>query len=484
MKLKRSTALLSTAAMTMSLFAGFQGTALAEEEPVTINWYRVAWHTNEDEKMVEDAINEYIEPLIGVNVKLMNAAENTELTLSLAAGEDIDMWWDASWSTMNTLIQGSSAYDLTDVIDNYPTLKESIPDVVWESCLQSGKLWYVPIYKESGLGTSLTVPTSIAEKYGWDLSTVKELKDLEPMLEQLLADGVEYPFVHQVYYAETALKDTFATIKKTSIGQAYAVVRRDDPTTVLNLTEQPEYKEYLELMHSWYEKGYINEEEAVSDIIENTVIELRKEGNNGFFAWANTPDGKANASNRFGMDVELIPMTKNYAETDSAAGSVLMVNAKTEKLDAVMKFIELLNTDETLATLATYGIEGEHYSLVDGRVELIADSGYSYPGAWIVCNVTTPTLLVGESEDKKEQYDEFNENLEISVTNGFRFDESNVEAELTAIEGVSAEYLELLERGVYDPEEYLPAFQEALKSAGIDTVIAEAQAQWDAFLAE
>lgn len=48
-------------------------------EPVTISWYRQAWHANEDEKLVEDAINEYIEPLIGVNVKLMNASENTDL---------------------------------------------------------------------------------------------------------------------------------------------------------------------------------------------------------------------------------------------------------------------------------------------------------------------------------------------------------------------------------------------------------------------
>lgn len=506
---KRIVALVAAVTMALSMFTGCQGTeaetsnpvtaetsnpvtaetsnlVTAEtDEPVTITWYRVAWHTNEDEKLVEDAINEYIEPLIGVNVKLMNEAENTEISLALAAGEDIDLWWDAAWNKMNSFIAGNSAYDLTEVIDNYPTLKASIPEVVWNSCLQNGKLWYVPIYKESGTGSGLSVPTAQVEKYGWDLSSVNELKDIEPMLKDLYDDGADAAYIIHTAYADFGLRDTFASLAQTSNQGVYAVIRRDDPTKVLNFLETPEYKEFLDLMHSWYENGYINEAEALEGMGEDTVVtEKRKAGDNGFTGWLMVPDSKAQASNRYQMDVEIIPLSKNYADTDSAAGSVLMVNAKTEKIDAVMKFIELLNTDETLANLALYGIEGKHYNLVDGRVELIPDSGYSYPGAWIVCNVTTPTLMVGESEDKAEQYDAFNNSLEISVSNGFRFDSSNVEAELTALDGVFAEYLELVDRGVYDPDEYLPKFQNAAKNAGIDTVIAEIQRQWDAFLAE
>ena len=235
-------------------------------------------------------------------------------------------------------------------------------------------------------------------------------------------------------------------------------------------------------MHSWYEKGYINEEEATEDL-QNVISEKIKNGDNGFAGWIQVADDNAAASNRYGAEVEVIPMTKCYIDTDTAAGSALMVNAKTEKIDAVMKFVELLNTDRTLADLAVYGIKGKHYNLVDGKVELIPDSGYSYPGAWIVCNVTTPTPMVGESDDKKKVYDDFNNALEVSVTNGFRFDTSAVEAEMAVLDNVTEEYRGLLYKGVYDPDEYLPKYQEAAKAAGVDAVIAEAQKQWDAFRA-
>ena len=456
--------------------------AAEDAEPVTITWYREAWHTNIDEKLVEEAINEYIEPLINVKVNILNAAENTDITLALASGEDIDLIWDAAWNHLNTFIQGNSAYDLTEVIDNYPTLKESIPELVWDACKQNGKLWYIPIYKEAGTGSALTVPTVQVEKYGWDLSTVKKAEDIEPMLQDLYEDGAKNPYIAHNFGYLNYYRDTFAPLEST---EQLIGIRRDDPSTVINLLETPEYKEYIALLHSWFEKGYINEEE-VSDkdnISDEYVAAKRKTGDNGFYIWMQVPDNKAQASSRYGMECEVIPTTKCYIDTDSAAGSALMVNAKTEKIDAVMKFVELLNTDRTLADLAVYGIEGKHYNLVDGKVELIPDSGYSYPGAWIVCNVTTPTPMVGEADDKKKIYDDFNNSLEVSVTNGFRFDSSAVEAEMIALNNVFEEYRTLLNKGVYDPEEYIPKYQEAAKAAGIDKVIAEVQKQWDAFRA-
>ena len=42
----------------------------------------------------------------------------------------------------------------------------------------------------------------------------------------------------------------------------------------------------------------------------------------------------------------------------------------------------------------------------------------------------------------------------------------------------------MLQTGSVNPEEYLPKFQQALKDAGVDEVIAEYQSQYDAWLAE
>lgn len=450
------------------------------QETVNITWHRTAWHTNADEKKVEDAINAYIEPLIGVTVTVLNDAENTQLDLALAGGDDIDLFWVASWSNAYNFIDGNIAYDLTDALAGYPELYASIPETVWEASKNDGRNYYVPIYKESANAQGLSVPSEIVERYGWDLSTVKTLKDIEPMLADCAADGMSNPIALQGPTFDCFEIDTYSFLTK------YAgVARNGDTAKIVNIIESPEYAEYVKMMYSWNQNGYINQEESAPDSIgEQIITEKRNAGQNAFYRWAMTPDSKANASARYGRDVEIIPLTGSYIETDSAAGSAYMINAKTTKLDACLKFLQLLSVDETLANLAAFGIEGEHYTKnADGRISLIADSGYAYPGVWITCNVNAPSLLEGESADKKEQYAQFNAGAEVSCTAGFRFDKANVEAETTAVDGVLAEYQSLLEKGFYDPDKYLPEFQEALRTAGIDKVIAEMQTQYDAWMA-
>lgn len=481
-QIKKAIALMCAASMVVP--TGVWVNAEETEEPVTITWYRRCSTVNDDEKMVEDAINAYIEPLIGVRVNVLNSAESTEISLALAAGDDIDLWWDANWNCLEGMVVNGSAYNLADVIDDYPLLKDSIPEQVWDSCREYGGLYYVPVYKESGTGYGLAVPTAMVEKYGWDLSSIEEIADLEPMLADMYADGVEYAYVVSGTAPACWMLDDFVRIATTSGGNDYATIRRDDPSQVINYIETEEYKEYCELMHSWFEKGYINEVEASESVDTAKMIELASTGNLGFVFWSSTPDGKANATSRYGVDMEVIDMTGNYISVGSAAGSVYCVNAKTEKIDAVMKFLGLLSTDETLANLALYGIEGEHYNMIDGKVEMIPDSGYSYGSAWCVCNVNAPSLKVGEADDKKEQYEAFNNSLVTCVSSGFKLDKTNVEAELTALDGAFAEYRSLLEKGVYDPEEYLPKLQEALRKGGVEKCIAEVQTQWDAFQAQ
>ena len=56
-------------------------------------------------------------------------------------------------------------------------------------------------------------------------------------------------------------------------------------------------------------------------------------------------------------------------------------------------------------------------------------------------------------------------------------------AEITAISNVRNEYRTQIEWGACDVEEMLPKYIQALKDAGIETVIAEKQRQLDDWLA-
>ena len=446
------------------------------QETVTIKWYRQAYNTNSDTDKVQAAINEYIEPLIGVNVEIVDE-NNYNLSMELAAGSDVDLYWSAWWAGGFNYINSGAAMDLSGLLDNYPALKASIPENVWEAATWNGKNWYIPVLKEAGEGTQITMPKDVYEKYCSGLESITTISELTPYLEKMHADGMTCAF------------DTTNSSFAASEGSIYfyginPLVGVDKDMNVVTYADTPEYAKYVNTMYEWQQAGYIPADQFESHSSDpNYQKQLIADGNYGCYQWAASPDGEANASIRVGTEMVLIDYTPIYMTTNSPAGSLYMINSSSTKADACLKLLELLYTDPVVANLACFGIEGEHYDVVDGRIQVRDESGYKYGGVWCVTNVMTPDLQVGESEDKKQQYADFNASCEVSPLCGFTFDKSAVEAELAAVSAVRAEYADLLEYGFYDPAEYLPKYQEALKAAGMEKVVAEYQAQLDAFLA-
>ena len=67
---------------------------------------------------------------------------------------------------------------------------------------------------------------------------------------------------------------------------------------------------------------------------------------------------------------------------------------------------------------------------------------------------------------------------------GFTFDPANVTDEITACTNVVSQYYNTIVLGLEDTETLLAQFREELHNAGIDTIIAEKQAQLDAWAAQ
>lgn len=445
------------------------------QETETIKWYRICWRSNPDTDKVAAAINEYIEPLIGVKVEIVDDS-NYNLPMELAAGGDVDLFWSASWDNAREYISSGAVMDLAGLLDNYPTLKNSIPDNVWEATAWGEHNWYVPIYKESAVGWQLAIPKAVYDKYCPDLKSVSSLSELEPYLAAMKADGMTCPLDMCSFGAYGD-----AACKYLELGNNVWV---DENMKAFNLWESDLMKEYLDTIYRYNQAGYIPADQYAKPDNETAYRQnLAKDGNWGFSVWVATPDGEANASLRYGTEMVLIDYTPVYVTTDSPMGSIYMLNAKTEKADACLKFLGLLYTDPVVANLACFGIEGEHYDIVDGRIQVREESDYKYSGVWSVTNVMAPDLQVGESADKKEQYASFNANAAVSPLCGFMFDQTPVEAELSAITAAASEYNELLQKGFYDPAEYLPKMLEAMNAAGMEKVVAEYQAQLDAWLA-
>lgn len=90
----------------------------------------------------------------------------------------------------------------------------------------------------------------------------------------------------------------------------------------------------------------------------------------------------------------------------------------------------------------------------------------------------------GNDIDIWDQYQEARDNSVVSKAYGFTFDRTNVENELVALRAITDQYLVTIATGEVEPEAALKEMNDALYSAGLQTVIDEKQSQLDEWMAE
>ncbi|MCI2050102.1 MAG: ABC transporter substrate-binding protein [Lachnospiraceae bacterium] len=433
---------------------------------------------------VESAINDYLKTN-GANytVKLTDIASGEypdKANLALGNNE-INLLWTASWESSidcDDLIKSNAVYDLSTLLKG-SKLYDTMPAGIWSASQYNGKDYFVSCYKESAEGYDAMFRKDLVDKHGWDLTKVKKLSDIEPMLADCKADGLKYPFLTQ----KTAMFHRWYLDDFDFFSQDSLLAVERDTDKVVDVVTTPQYKEFCDLMGKWSDEGYISEDEA-SKTTPDTATSSKDWG----VSWWTDIPNNAEASTRYSQDVEFAKITKNYAHSTTTLGSCFCVTANTSDAVAAdcVDFLGRLYTDKALADIYTFGIEGTDYNMVDGKVEKVKDAGYNH-SAWESCDVECLDLETSEPDNKVQLYKDFNSNAETSQAAGFRFDKSAVEAAYTTCAGqVFDQYGFVLENGGVaqaDVDSTLTEYQKALDDAGYQDVLKAAQDQYDAWKA-
>lgn len=179
-----------------------------------------------------------------------------------------------------------------------------------------------------------------------------------------------------------------------------------------------------------------------------------------------------------------------YPSMSAASGTYWTIPITSANPNAAMQFLNLMYEDQRVADLLKSGIEGEHYVKTD------IDYVIAYPDGVTPENSTfmQPLGLFG---DRRYELS-FSEGASMEIndawtetnlakpyqTVGYNYDTTAMTNQIIAVNTVLDQYLPSLETGsVANVEEVYAQFLSALEAAGINDIIADNQAQFDAWRA-
>lgn len=456
--------------------AGTEENGLA---PVELIWYYGTSQVPPDQQLIEDEVNKIVKENINATVKLRPidfGSYTTKLNTASAAGEKFDLVWTANWAfNYDENVKKGAFLPLNELLEQYaPKTLEAIPSFTWDATKHQGEIYAVPNYQTVTSRYGISITQSLVEKYGFDTSSIQKLEDLEPFL-QLIKDN-------EPGMIPLMLTGPGTKFEPFMYGYDDNGVKLDDPTFQANFLEAaPEYKQHVELIRSWFEKGYINEDASTVKQIDSLyngkyAVSLESVMKPGYEAEKKLANG--------GYDVVGIPLTTATTRRTSNITTMTAISRTSDHPERAMMLIELVNNDPGLYNLLSFGLEGKHYAKLDDQtVKIDPNGGYTAPN-WVFGNVFNGYLVEGQPANTWEETKKLNESAYVQPTFGFLFDDAAVKAEYANIAAVKAEYEPLLLTGTVDPDTYLPEYLQKLRNAGAEKVIAELQKQLDAWAAE
>ena len=480
--MKKVLALILAAVMMLSLCS-----FAAAEEPVKLTWFIFCDSAAPvDWPEVEEVLNAYSAEKIGVTCEY-KYMDSTQIALATQTGEYFDIAFTCDWyNDYATNVAAGMFRDITNDLDSVPALRDSIVPLAWEGVKVNGGIYAIPHMKDIGYEVFWILNSDyFLNQKGFEKDQFITFDGIEKYFEAYKADHPDdYPFKMSkggITSWQNCLVDWLNM--DYLIGLDWNAQGTEEEHTVKSALEIPAWKERLAKIHEWYQKGYINPDAAVTESMPRAQAGVVQSGQGWFGAetvWANVIKQPIYISRYDGA----------YLSTSSIRGSMTAVSSFSEHPQEALKLIELMNTDPWYRETARYGIEGKHYTRNEDGTVTRTELGSSNMGvqAYAQGHYTVGALEASpfpEVPTDLHQWETTMKNYEtatLSAAMGFTPDLAPVETQCLAIKQIIEEYRAELYTGTSDPEVVIPEMLARMEEVGLRDVIAEVQAQLNAFL--
>lgn len=440
-------------------------------ETVMLKWIQIGGIPQNNDAVIA-AMNEYSIEKIGIGVEISYldwGVWSDKVTAMINSGE----YWDIMFTNGDKYTSGialGAFADLTDMLAETPGLTELIPDKVWEGVKVNGKIYSIPTYKDSSQTQYWVWDKEVADKYNIDWENIHDVDDLDPVL-YTIQDAIKAGDIQNTQYALSIASDGINGFLMNYESPIPAIgVRYDDESTkVVNVFEQDDIMNTLKHMHKWYNDGLINPDAATTDQGPKWCVVSSGQG---------FPGAEVSWATGRGKDVYAEPFAGPIYSTTSILGSVNAISVSSKYKTEALKYLEFVNTDETMRNMFAYGIEGTDFTKNDDGTITRSENCYS-PATYSQATYFKLYPVAPNPADQWTKVEEWNDTAASSVLLGFNFDRSNVETEIANCSLVMDRYKKELYTGTRNPEEAVPALYEELEKAGLETIRAEYQKQID-----
>ncbi len=456
-------------------------TAQADEPTKIIWWVYAAGDAPIDTQLVVDAANAYSAEKIGVTVELI-FKNDEQFGLDMSTGVYYDMTFTCDWA--NDFVDNANNemfYDITELVKSAtPALYEAIDQKYWDVAGSlNGKIYAVPTLKDMASQQFFRFDKERYEALGFTLPEYIEFRDIEPMLKAYKETYNEYPLA-MGKGGLTGMTNSAQWIAGSYLCSPYHLAGTERENQIIPFWEDEVLMERYQLLHKWYELGYINPDAATIESMGKEVRTIRSGS-----AWPGYYVGHTSWGD---MEVQGVCYAGPFMSTATMRGAMNAINAAASEEQAIacLKYLELLNIDRTFRDILRYGVEGTHFNYVDvdgvkavERTEQ-GDANWSMDG-FVTGSVVNASVTSNAIYDWEKIFEGY-ENALVSTLGAFSFNKENVEAECAACSAVMAKYNSELYTGTLDIDEMLPTIKAELEAAGIYDIQKEAQAQLDAYL--
>lgn len=434
-----------------------------------------------DQETVIEALNAYTKEKINMTCDWVYAAGDyaEKMSVIIASGEEYDACWTSNWSNdyLSNVSKGAFV-DITDMLKETPDLYNVMPEAFWDATRVDGKIYAIPCQQIAARQLCIYMPKEFIEGTGVDAAQISNFTNLLEYAEK----------ANEMYGAKVGGIDgaralEYAGYEALTSGITCPVAFKmgDETATAVNFYETEDWKNLATEIATLESKGLLDSETANDTVYLGEQLKAKKIS--ASFSGTVKPGVEVEAANSNGFDFICNGVdTKPYLNTSGIIATTYAISTTSENPEATLKYLELINTDPVCMQILTHGVEGVHYEKTgDTSIEVINAQAYDGWG-WTFGNTYNTFTLPGQQEDLHTATAELNNNATASTLMGFAFNAEPVKLQISQVAKVCAEYEDLY-TGMLPMEETTAEFNEKLVVAGINDIIAEAQAQVDAFLA-